>query len=609
LNAGWHHLINLLLHLANTLLLLHWLHRWTGSVWRSALVAALFAWHPLHVESVAWASERKDVLSTLFWLLTLFAYENYVRKSGPGRYVLTLFVFALGLMSKPMVVTLPCVLLLLDIWPLQRWRLGGGGEKDERGALGIAVGRAVPSAPSLAARTLPFLVREKIPFFALAAISSLVTYLVQQQGGAVSSFESIPFGSRIANALTAYLGYVLKTFWPAHLAPIYPYSRHLPLWEILLAGSLMAGTTAWVFWRIKSRPWLAVGWLWFVGTLVPTIGLIQVGSQSMADRYTYIPSIGFFIMLVWGLAEWLERFPRYRPAVAGAAATAALIGCVTLTSLQLRHWRDAEALFRHTLAVSSDKYIAYNYLGKAVEDAGRPQEALGLYMESIRLKPGYAEGEYNVGTLLLAQGDLTNGARHFETAIKTHPKYAAAHNNLGSAWFKMGRMAEAKAQFVKAIALAPSNPEAHYNLGVVWLGETRFDEAIQEFLQAVRLRPGYAAAHGNLGVALMNRGKVEWGLAHFAEAVRLNPGFIEARLNLGIGLLEHGQAEEAARQFTEGLRQSPGSPQLHYYLALSLGRQHNTREAVAYAQKARTLALASGQSELAAKAQQFIDQN
>ncbi len=603
-NAGWHHLMNLGFHLGNSLLLLHLLHRMTGSVWRSAFVAALFAWHPLHVESVAWASERKDVLSTLFWILTMLAYVQYVQRPSRARYGLTLCWFALGLMSKPMVVTLPCVLLLMDLWPLRRLRFPAL----VKGKVAVTDLTVASSQETNSVRPLKFLLSEKIPFFVLALISSMITYLVQQKGGAVSSFEAIPFGARVANAAVAYLGYISKMFWPVNLTPIYPYPSHLPLVSVLSAGLLLVLVSGWFILRLQTQPWLFTGWFWFLGTLIPTIGLIQVGSQSMADRYTYIPSIGFFMLIVWGLAAWAAAKPHFQKASVGIGVFI-LTGFAVATSLQLRHWRDAESLFRHTLAASSDKYIAYNYLGKAVEDAGRTNEALVLYQKSIGLKPGYAEGEYNVGTLLMNKGELESAVAHFQAALKTHPRYADAHNNLGSAWFKLGRVADAKSQFAKAVSLDPKNPEAHYNLGTVLVAESNFDEAIRQFSEAIQLKPNYAAAHGNLGVALMYRGKVAQGMAHFAEAARLNPRDADARLNLGIALLEHGSAPQASRLLADALNLSPNSPKIHYYLALSLARQHNTSEAIAYAQKARTLALASGQADLAAKAQQVIDGN
>jgi tetratricopeptide (TPR) repeat protein len=604
LNPGWHHFANLLFHAANSILLLVMLHELTGSLWRSAFVAALFAWHPLHVESVAWASERKDVLSTFFWLLTMIAYVRYVRRPSRNGYLAALLLFALGLMSKPMLVTLPCVLLLVDFWPLRRLALPGSWLPK-----GWLAGSFLTAAPDEAPRRSPrFLVYEKLPFFALAFVSSAITFLVQRTGGAVSSLEAIPFGMRLGNALQAYAGYISKSFWPVDLVPIYPYPSQLSLGLVLLSGLFVFAVSAWFLFRAERNPYLIVGWLWFLGTLVPTIGLIQVGSQSMADRYMYVPAIGLFIAVIWGM-EAVLRERKFSPAISGLAGSAVLAACLVGTSLQLRYWHDAETLFRHTLQASKVKYIAYNYLGKAIEDAGRKDEALSFYLRAVQLKPGYAEGEYNVGTLLMEKGKMDEAVTHFLQALKTHPRYAEAHDNLGSAYFKLGRRADAKDEYSQAVALAPGNPEAHYNLGTVLLAEARFDEAAVQFSKAIELNPDYASAHANLGVALMNRGQAFEGISHFLAAVRLNPTNADAQFNLGLALYEHGKPVEAVSYLQEALKLVPDSARNHYYLAVALARQNNTKEAAAHAEKARSLALASGQSELAAKAQQLLGKN
>ena len=416
LNPAGHHLTNLLFHLANTLLLFLLLQRMTGSLWTSAFVAAFFAWHPLHVESVAWASERKDVLSTFFFLLTLWAYVRYAELQrhvpasnntqhatrntpppprtthhAPRYYLLSLFLFALGLMSKPMLVTLPFLLLLLDFWPLQRLRLPalqGSRSKVQGPAFDVPAPALTPHSS-----TLWPLLREKLPFFALALAASVVTYLVQRTSGAVSSFESLPFQSRVANALVVYVRYLSQTLCPAHLAAIYPYSRHLPVGSIIAAAVLLTGLSAFFLLRANRHPFLIVGWLWWLGTLVPTIGLVQVGSQSMADRYMYIPAIGLFLLIAWGLSALFDPWPHKRKFLA-AAGVLALAGCLACTRSQLKYWQDSDTLFRHAIAVTTDNYIAYDGLGSALDALGKPDEALACFSESVRLKPHYSDGQY-----------------------------------------------------------------------------------------------------------------------------------------------------------------------------------------------------------------------
>ena len=376
-------------------------------MWRSAFVAAFFAWHPLHVESVAWAAERKDVLSAFFWLLTLLAYARYANLSKskvrrPKSFTaLALVLFACGLMSKPMVVTLPCVLLLLDFWPLNRvlgFRFQVSGSEILQ-----------PSTFSVQSATLARLIFEKLPFFALAIAGSVVTYLVQKSGGATWSESGLPFHARMANALVSYVRYISKIFWPVDLALIYPYPHHWPLVLVIGAALFLAVCSALFVLRARQNPYLLVGWFWFLGTLVPTIGLVQVGAASMADRYTYIPSIGLFIVIVWGVNDLLERWPNWEkfPPVAGGVA---LAGCLMVTSIQLNYWRNSLAIFSHTVAVTTDNYTADNFLGRALDGIGQTDAAILLYTESVKIAPHYPEAQYNLGMDLWRQGRWTRPA-------------------------------------------------------------------------------------------------------------------------------------------------------------------------------------------------------
>lgn len=613
LNPAGHHLTNLLFHVTNALLLFLLLHRMTGSLWRSTFVAALFAWHPLRVESVAWAAERKDVLSTFFFLLTLWAYVRYANTEcrrgestadaspagyGPHTtvhkshftfhispfYLLSLVFFACGLMSKAMIVTLPCVLLLLDFWPLRR----------------------IQVLSPFAIRHSPFVVGEKLPFFALALAASIVTYLVQQSAGAVSSLEHLPIRLRVANAVVAYVRYLFLTLWPRDLCVIYPYTWHVPLAWVIAAALLLAGLSGMCLLRVRHQPYLIVGWLWFLGTLVPTIGLVQVGSQSLADRYTYIPSIGLFLLVVWGLDEVSNRLP-WKRLFLPTAGTLAVAACLVCTRHQLNSWQDSESLYRRAISASNENYIAYDGLGSALEAGGDLVGAIQWYSEAVRLNPHYSDGQYDLGTALMREGELDDAVPHLTAAIAASPAFAHAHINLGKAFLDEGELDQAGLQFRVAVRLTSNDPEAHYNLGTVLLMRANVDQAVACFSEALRLKPNYGEAHGNLGIALMRQGKPEQGAAHLAVAAKLSPADPEALINLGLAYLKLNHLQDAADQFSESLRLDPESPSSHYHLALALTRQDKPQEALPHARKARDLAQAAGQSALAAKAQTLMD--
>ncbi len=503
LDAGRHHLVNLLYHTANTLLLFLFLRRATGAVWRSAFVAALFAWHPLHVESVAWAAERKDVLSTFFWLLTLAAYLEYARglslSISPSSlrrwrpfiwYVLALIGCACGLMSKPMVVTLPCVLLLLDFWPLNRIEL-------------LRYRSAEPATFAIPPRSPGWLIMEKLPFFALVIAASLVTYLVQSGGGAVAKTS---WPERLANAVLAYARYSAKLVCPTDLAIIYPHPRHWPVPLALGAVLMLAVWTFLCVYNWRRRPFLAAGWFWFLGTLVPTIGLIQVGAQSMADRYTYIPSIGFFIVVVWCAAEWAHTRPQgwIWAATAGAAA---LLVCGLLTSWQIALWSDGITLFKHAVDSTVDNYAAENVLGKAYEKAGDNLDALVYYQLSVQTESRFPESQFNLATCLLTMGQTDLGIEHLRDAA----------------------------------ALEPGDPDIQFDLGVYFSLHRSWTNAIECYSNALVARPNFPRAEFNWGNALANAGEPAGAAQHFRKALQLDPQLGQARTNLDRVLRENPQ--------------------------------------------------------------------
>ncbi len=559
LKAGYHHLVNVLLHILNSLLLYLVLRGMTGAVWRSAMVAALFALHPLHVESVAWVSERKDVLSTLFFMLTLHAYARYTARPGRARYGWVAAFLALGLMAKPMLVTLPFVLLLLDYWPLGRLRFGGGGRARESGK-GLLI--------------------EKTPLFALAAASCLVTFVAQQHGGATRLTYVVPFGTRVANALVSYAAYLGKTILPAGLAAFYPYRTLLPASHTAMAGAALAVITALAIAAGRRRGYAATGWFWYMGTLVPVIGLIQVGNQSMADRYTYIPLIGIFLVAVWGAADLAARLPHRRVWLTSAAVLVTF-GCMAASWFQVRHWRNGVELFEHALRVTRDNATARNNLGYALEMEGRPDEAALHYRQALRVDPQYSLAHSNLANVLVEKGRLDEAISHYQEAVRINPRFDFAYTRLGMALARQGRMDEAVAAYRRALRLAPENPNTHSRLGVALMEQGHVDEGAAHCRDAVRLNPGSPGLHNNLGLVLARQGRQNEAVAHFREALRLDPAYAKAHDNLGLLLARRGREDEAIAHFRKAVALDADDAEAHKYLAMALGRKGAYREAIA----------------------------
>ncbi len=447
LNPSGHHLTNLVFHIASTLLLFLVLERMTGALWRSSFVAALFALHPLHVESVAWVAERKDVLSTFFWMLTMWTYVHYVERPGFNRYLLVLLFFILGLLSKPMLVTLPFVLLLLDYWPLGRFQFG-----QSSGDSNPPINKL--KNPSDLRGVAFHLVLEKVPFFALTAISIFLTIFAQQRGGALSSLELFPLGIRIANALVSYINYIGKMVWPYHMAILHPYPDILPMWHIAGAGLLLTCISVLVIYTAHKRPYLAVGWFWYLGTLVPVIGLVQVGLQAMADRYTYVPLIGLFIMIAKGAPDILKDW-HYRRIVLGVSVGLILSIFMIVTRLQVQYWHDSITLFKHTLSVTANNFQIHNNLGVALADQGKNHEAIAHFKEALRIKPDFVEAHSNLGIALARQGKIEEAMVHYAEALRIKPDYAEAHYNLGVTLAGQGKIQEAIAHFAEALRIKP----------------------------------------------------------------------------------------------------------------------------------------------------------
>ena len=659
LKPAGHHLTGLLFHTANTLLLFGLLRSMTGAFWRSAFVAALFALHPLHVESVAWVAERKDVLSTFFFLFTLLTYGRWERKRkseirnpksegnpnteirragddgrerttdhGPRTtdhglrtadslprithhashstlYALSLLFFALGLMSKPMVVTVPFVLLLLDYWPLQRFRLD-----TQRSTL----------------KEFLHLVIEKIPFLALSAASCFITVIAQDKGGALASLEgesAVSLEERLVNTPISYAWYLVKMIWPPDMAVIYPFVREWPPMRVLLSIGLLLALTGLVLWQGRRRPYLLTGWLWHLGTLVPVIGLVKVGAQSIADRYMYIPSIGLFIIVAWGVAELTAGWTR-RALPLAVAAAAVLATCAMVTGRQLLYWMDTESLFRHTLAVTRNNYLACNNLGFYLAQQGQREAAKSYYRSAIEIAPNYvgarnnlgatlvqekkyeeaittlqdalqvnpkaADAESNLGAALYCLGKTAEAIEHLTNAIQINPDYALAHYNLGNALLQQDKLAEAAAEFRLTVKLNPRYAEAHNNLALALAKQNKLDEAVAEFRRALAVQPGLAPAHYGLGEVMVDQGKLDEAAAQFSEVTRLQPGHELSWLQLGITRAKQGKPAEAAEAFSALLRIKPDAADAHCHLAAVLAAQHKTGDAVLHYRKALQMA-------------------
>jgi protein O-mannosyl-transferase len=504
--AGGHHFTNVLLHAAAAIALFLALRRMTDALWCSAFVAAMFALHPLRVESVAWAAERKDVLSGLFWMLTLLAYAGYASRPSVGRYLAVLGLFALGLMSKSMLVTLPCVLLLLDFWPLGRWQPGRFCKHDSpRGRLagqGSHEACTTGETPSrFAPRSLGWLVLEKIPLLALSAAVCVIVAATQRAGGAMSTIAHSPLDVRIANAAISAVAYLWMTIWPVNLAIFYPhpaalasYSVDRLMWQGVAAAAVLLAITLLVIWNLRRRPYLAVGWFWYLGVLAPVIGLVQVGSQARADRYTYLPMIGVSIMLAWGVAELAARSNRVRAAV-GVVAAALLGVWIVLTARQVPYWKDSTSVFEHAIKATRDNYFAHNHLGLTY----------------------------------LRDGDKERAGAEFAKALKIAPSYDAANANLGAYYASHKQYDKAVDCLEAAVRANPFKVPTRANLGAVYTNLGRLDEATAELRRAIELSPGYVQSHLNLAQALCRQGDIAGMLAEWREVIRLSPGSVEVR--------------------------------------------------------------------------------
>ena len=577
--APWgHHLTSVLIHGINTVLVFILFRRLTNAPWRSFFVALFFGVHPLRVESVAWVSERKDMLSACFFLLSVWAYSRFAReqsrivgsvgdlKSSESKheassvkrlrsslhplssrsYVLSLLLFILGLLSKPMLVTLPCVLLLLDFWPLARW------------------------SRQVALKLLA----EKIPFFLAALVVSAVTLSVQRHGGAMEL--KLPFVLRLENSVVSCCRYVGKLLYPADLAVFYPYPDHWPIAVVAAAALLLLAVNALALSQRRNHPFFLVGWFWFIGMLAPVLGLIQVGEQAMADRYTYLPSIGLLLALVWGSVVLASRWRSQQAFLSTSGVALALLAAFA-TRRQIQFWRDSQTLFTHTLAVTRNNYLAHNNLGTAFDQMGRIEEAIAHFRQGLAIKPDFVLAHNNLGVTLDRAGRFQEAIDEFQEALRFRPRYAEAHHNLGVTLMKLGRVDDAIREYRDALQFNPHYPDAHYNLGVALNQKGQRAEAIQEYQAALRLQPNSPDIHNNLGVVFEKEGRLGEAIAEYAEAAHLRPDYVRAHYNLGVALAAAGQVDAAIQEFQKALELKPDYPEARTNLNILLSLKQQRR--------------------------------
>ena len=532
LNPTGHHWTNVELHIANTLLLFFILFKMTGALWRSALVAALFALHPLHVESVAWVAERKDVLSTFFGMLTILAYIRYVKKRNLLRYSLVFIFLSLGLMSKPMLVTMPFVLLLLDFWPLERLKYYSPKQSSK----------------------LFSLILEKISLFIPVIISSVLTILAQKEVGALYSFEALPITTRIANALISYNNYIIKTIWPQNLAVFYPHPfGTLSLWYVFLAALAIAVISFFSIRSFKQHPYVAVGWFWYVGTLIPVIGFIQVGAQAMADRYTYIPLIGLFIIAAWGMPDLLKKW-HYNRIILVIFSIIIIFAFSTRSYFQIRHWENSTAVFKNAVKVTENNWLAYNNLGLALMREGKLNDAVLNYKKALQIRPDYLTALDNIGIALHQLGRFEEALFYYSKALKIDPKHAGVHNNIANVLTALGKFEEAIKHYKKALLIEPEFAEAHYNIANVLVTQGKLEKAEFQFKETIKKDSGHSNAHYNLGCILLNQKEYKKALAHFAQVIKIKPDYKQAYNHIGIILLQFGKINEAENFFSKAVQ-------------------------------------------------------
>lgn len=546
LDARGHHLMNLFFHTVNTLLLFAVLKRMTTALWPSAFVAALFALHPLHIESVAWVAERKDVLSSFFWFLTMWSYIRYAERRCAARYISTLVFFVLGLMAKPMLVTLPFVLLLLDYWPLGRLQ-----------------------------RPVLHVVAEKLPFFAFSAVSSAITFLIQRSGGAMAAFEVYSVKTRIANTVVSYANYITDMLWPSRLAVLYPHpGSGIPIAKVIICVLGLLFISICFIYVGRRHRYLTFGWLWYLGTLIPVIGLVQVGAQARADRYTYIPLTGLFIIIAWGVRELTNRLP-YRKIILTVSSSVVLCALAVCTWGQLGYWKNSVTLFERTLDVTSNNYIMHNNYANILFELNRIEEAVEHYNRSLELKPNFAKIHNNLGNALAKLDRSEEAINHYNQALNLKPDYAVAHYNLARALAGAGKNDQAIAEYRTALQFKPDYIEALSNLGFELAKQGNFEQAVEYYNKTIELDQQNIIAHGRLALALAAVGKTNEAIKQCRIVLAARPYDVEMYRNLGILLEQQGKSAEAIEQYRKALKVNPDDSKTRNLLQAALAKKNN----------------------------------
>jgi protein O-mannosyl-transferase len=585
LNPRGHHLTNIFFHSLNAALLFLLLIKMTGARWRSAFVAALFALHPLHVESVAWIAERKDVLSGMFWMLTLLGYAYYAERPNLKRYLLTFFAFALGLMAKPMLVTLPVIMLLLDYWPLKRTSFTE-----------IEAGRSGQTPRKTNATTLSLLIAEKIPFFVLSAVSSAITFYAQKAGGSVNPIKWIPISFRVVNSLLSYIAYIKQMLWPAGLAIFYPLPHTLTVGQGLAPGLLLLAISVGAVMLARKGPYFFTGWFWYIITLLPVIGLVQVGQQARADRYTYLPLIGIFIIIAWGVPALLGSW-KHRKSALAIFAVIVLLLCAAATRHQVGFWKNDEALFEHAANVTNNNYVAYNILGYDFFRQKKYAEAASNFSEALRLMPDDPSGRLpalspksetltGMGLVLTECGKADEAIAFFQKAIKIQPNYTA-YKNLGYYFLKQKKYAEAASNFSEALRIMPPDDAATLaGMGLVLTECGRSEEAIPFFQKAIKITPNYIDARLGLGDALLKLGRLDDAIEILSETAEMYPDRGDVQYSLALELGERGRINEAIQHFEAALRIDPENADIQCNLGVALVREGRLDEAIYHFEEA-----------------------
>jgi len=608
LNPQGYHLINLLFHVLNTLLLFLVLRRMTKRLWPSAFVAALFAIHPLHVESVAWVTERKDVLSTFFWMLTLGAYSYYVESPGLKRYVFVVLFFILGLLSKPMLITLPFVLLLLDFWPLQRFQavnpddkiqaevpklLTPEKQKKKSKTKQVAVVKQTPAVQKSTAseyswsRIYPLL-WEKVPLFILVILSIIVTYLAAHTAGAVSSTAALPIGIRMENVFISYMAYIGKMIWPSNLAIFYPYPKLLVPWQVIGSVLLLVAITLAVIWRAKKSPYLATGWLWYLGTLVPVIGIVHVGPQAMADRYTYISLIGLFVIAAWGFSDLLKRW-RYRKAILLTLSILIILGLSIKTWTQVGYWQDSFTLFDHALKVTDRNWLAYNNRGTVYNRLGYYSQAINDFNKAIEIKPNYIDAYSNRGVAYKGLGHYKQAIEDLNKAIEMNPDQAMAYSNRGNAYKGLGHYEQAIEDYNRAIEMKPDEAMVYSNRGNAYKGLGHYRQAIEDYNKAIEMKPDEAMAYRNRGVVRGILGHYSQAIEDLNRAIEIEPDEAMAYRNRGNAYAGLGHDKQAIEDYGRAIAIKPSDADAYFNRGVVYLKQGDNISGCRDAQKACAL--------------------